>query len=149
VCAATVLAAEMITVKVPVLDVWTRKGSMFGKVATLKDGDSLQIIEKQPDGWMRVTVGEKEGYVKDTALLPPKSGGFAEAFKGMNVGRADASDASASMAARGIEPGARFYVNARNYRTDGLDEMMSARDAVAGPRFEEFIKQGNVGPAPK
>jgi SH3 domain len=147
--AATVAAIEVISVKVSVLDIWARKGSMFGTVATLKQGDQFVVIEHQADGWLFVAYNDKQGYVKDTALEPPKGGGFGDAFKGMNVGRADAADPSASMAARGIDQGPTFYATANNYRTDGLEEMLAARQAVVGPRFAQFTKDGNVGGAPK
>src|SRR5437763_12476886 len=147
--AAAVLAVELITVRVPLLDVWAKKGSMYGTVATLKQGDQLQVIEKQPDGWLRVAAGDKEGFIRETALVPPKSGGFGDAFKGMNVGRTDAADPSASNAARGIEPGATFYAGAKNLNVDGLQEMINARREVSGTRFEDFLREGNVGPAPK
>jgi hypothetical protein len=140
---------EVIQVKVPVLDVWARKGSMFGTVATLKDGDTLQVVEKQNDGWLRVSVGDKEGFIKETALAPPKGGGFGEAFKGMNIGRTEAADPSASMAARGIDEGTAYYVTTKNLPTDGLDEMLAAREAVVGQRFQQFITDGNVGPSSK
>jgi hypothetical protein len=147
--AATVMAIEVISVKVPVLDIWAHKGSMFGTVATLKQGDQFVVIEHQADGWLFVAYNDKQGYVNQTALEPPKGGGFGEAFKNMNVGRADAADPSASMAARGIGEGASFYATANNYRTDGLDEMIAARQSVVGPRFAQFTKDGNVGAAPK
>ena len=132
--AGAVLAVEVIAVKVQVLDIWSHKGSMFGTVATLKQGDQFVVIEHQADGWLFVAFGDKQGYVKETALEPPKGGGFGDAFKGMNVGRADAADPSASMAARGIDQGPAFYATAKNYQTDGLAEMLAARQAVVGPR---------------
>jgi hypothetical protein len=138
--------AEEITVQVPVVDVRAGKGSMFEVVATYKQNDRLQILEHQPDGWLRVQAGVYQGYLTATALVPPKGGSLADAFKGMNVGNKEASDATASNAARGLTTEAGQYGNAKNLSHDGLEEMMSAAESVAGEQFFKFTREGNVGP---
>jgi hypothetical protein len=144
VAVVTVLAEEI--VQVSVLDIRANKGSMYPVVATLREKDKFQILQKQNDGWLLVKARDAEGYVKDTALVPPKGGGFGSGFKGVALGKKEAADPTASNASRGITDGAKFYADAKSYRTDGLEEMLQAAEGVVGQRFLLFTGEANVGP---
>ena len=123
---------------------------MFPLVGIVKKGERLDVLEKQNDGWLRVQVNAKDGYVWAKSLEPPPNGGL---LAGLDVsklsgnrGDPNASSVTASAAAKGIDEGARFYASTNNYKMDGLIEMIDARDSVAGDPWFDFLREGNVGP---
>ena len=151
-CAATLSAAviEHREIQVEQVKVTQNKGIMFPVVGILKKGDTLDVLEKQTDGWLKVQLNAKEGYVWANALSPPPNGGL---LAGLNVtkmsgdrGDPTASGATASAAAKGIKEGAQFYADTNSYKMDGLEEMIDARDSVVGNPWFDFLREGKVGP---
>ena len=142
-----VILAEEIVCQVNGVDIHEKKISMSAIVATVNSNDRLQILEKLPDGMLHVKVGDKEGYVKATKLQIPQKGGFGDLLKNSRFeAHAQASDPTASMAARGLRDGAIVYAQAKNYSPQPLNSMIDTRRGVAGTRFDRFTKDGNVGP---
>ncbi len=151
-CAAALGATviEQREIKVEQVKVTAGKGIMTGLVGILKQGDRLDVLEKQTDGWLRVQLNNQEGYVWANSLEPPPNGGL---LAGLNVtkmsgdrGDPTASGATASAAAKGINPSTTFYASNNNYKMDDLIEMMDSRDSVAGNPWFDFLREGNVGP---
>ena len=139
--------AEQIVSKMSGVDIHEKKMSMSAIVATVNAGDALQVVERLPDGWLHVQVGGKDGYVKASKLDEPKGGGFGDLLKNSTFdAHAQASDPSASMAARGLRDGAIVYSKAKNYNAEPLNSMIDTRRHVAGARFDKFTQEGNVGP---
>ncbi len=143
----TVLA-EMIVLEVSGVDVHEKKMTMSAIVATLNANDLIEVLERTSDGWVHIKVKGEEGYVKGTSLAPPQNnGGFGDLLKNSNFdAHAQASDPTASMAARGLRDGAIVYARAKNYNPQPLETMIDTRRGVVGARFDKFTKEGNVGP---
>src|SRR4051812_20322608 len=146
-CCAIGLGATVIEqreIRVDQVTVRGGKGVMFPLVGTLKQGEQLSVLEKQNDGWLRVQVQDKEGYVWAKSLEPPPNGGLLAGLNpsklGAGAGKSDpnASSVTASAAAKGIGEGPRFYASTNNYDMTGLFEMIDARDSVAGNPWFDF-----------
>jgi uncharacterized protein YgiM (DUF1202 family) len=143
----TIVLAEELIVSKDGIDVHAKKISMSALVVTLKTGDHVQVLERTDDGWLRVKIGDKEGYVKASRLEQPKSGGFGDLLKNSKFeARGEASDPTASNASRGLGPGATIYANQKGLSAAPLNAMIDTRRSVIGPRYEQFIREGNVGP---
>jgi hypothetical protein len=104
------------------------------------------VVAREPDDWLKVQFGGKEGYVKATALSPRGATGLsAWAETAAPAGRT--SDVGASAAARGISDDAVRYAAAKGMNKAGLEQMIRNRDRVAGQRWQQFAQEGKVGPA--
>jgi uncharacterized protein YgiM (DUF1202 family) len=132
------------------IKVTDNKGIMFPVIGVLKKGDKLDVLEKQSDGWLKVQLNGKEGYVWANNLEPPKNGGL---IAGIDVSKIsgnrsdpNASSVTASAAAKGIEPSVQFYAVKSNYKLDDLVQMIDNRDSVVGNVWFDFLREGNVGP---
>jgi hypothetical protein len=143
----TAVLAEEIIVRMNGVDVHEKKITMSAIVGTLNSGDHLQVLERQSDGWLRVKVGDREGYVKASKLEEPRGGGFGDLLKNSQFeAHAEASDPTASMAARGLRDGAIVYSRAKNLNPAPLSTMIDTRRSVVGARYDQFTREGNVGP---
>jgi uncharacterized protein YgiM (DUF1202 family) len=132
------------------IKVTDNKGIMFPVIGVLKKGDKLDVLEKQSDGWLKVQLSGKEGYVWANNLEPPKNGGL---LAGIDVSKItgtqsdpNASSVTASAATKGIGPGVQFYADKSNYKLNDLVQMIDNRDSVTGNVWFDFLREGNVGP---
>ena len=142
--------AEDIPVRVKSLQVRSGKGSMYPLVAELKAGEKLQVTERQSGGWLKVKVGDEEGYVRETALASRGGSGLGDLSKGASAlsGNAEASDVGASAAARGIEPLAQQYAASNGMSTAGVEQMIANRNRVIDSgQWVKFTEEGKVGPS--
>ena len=132
------------------IKVTENKGIMFPVVGILKKGDKLDVLEKQPDGWLKVQFDGKEGFVWANNLEPPKNGGLLAGIdiSKLSGNRSDpnASSVTASAAAKGIDGDVRFYADKSNYKLNDLVQMIDNRDSVTGTVWFDFLREGNVGP---
>jgi hypothetical protein len=142
-----VAMAEQVVVEVQTLSVRAGKGSMYPVVAEVPKQTKLDVIERQPDGWLKVKANDKEGFIKESALKPRSPGMFSGAAAGANALTGNTSDVGAAAAARGITDDANTYAIQHGYKTDALDQMIANRNRVAGQRWVQFTQEGKVGPA--
>lgn len=142
-----VALAEDVIVQVQTLVVRSGKGSMHPPVAEVKKDSTLSIIERQPDGWLKVAVDGQEGYVKESALKPREASMISGLSAGANALTGSTSDVGATAAGRGINDDAAIYAQSNGMNTAPLDQMIANRDRVAGQRWVQFTQQGQVGPA--
>lgn len=142
-----VAVAEQVVVQVQSLVIRSGKGSMFAPVAEVPTNTTLEIIERQPDGWLKVKTGDKEGFIRDSALKPRSAGILSGAATGANAITGNTSDVGATAAARGIRDDAIAYAASKGYKTDALSQMIQNRNRVAGETWTKFTQDGNVGPA--
>lgn len=141
------LAAEQVRVEVQLLVIRSGKGSMHAKVAEAKKDDMLDVVQRDADDWLKVRFGDKEGYIKATALKPRGATGLSALAEGAAQLSGQTSDVGASAAARGIDDNAIAYASSKGMNTDGLKRMLDSRDRVVGQRWLAFTREGRVGPA--
>jgi uncharacterized protein YgiM (DUF1202 family) len=140
--------AEEVVVQVQSLVVRAGKGSMHPPVGEAKKDERLTVIERQPDGWLKVQIaGNRQGFVKETALEPRSAANLTPLVRGASALTGNTSDTGASAAARGIRPDADKYASGKGMNTTGLQQMIANRDRVSGDRWVQFAQEGNVGPA--
>jgi uncharacterized protein YgiM (DUF1202 family) len=139
--------ADEVLVEVESLVVRAGKGSMYEPVGEVPKDARLEVIERQPKGWLKVKVGDQEGYVKETALKPRDASLVSGLSAGANAVSGNTSDVGATAAGRGINDDAAVYATSNNYSTAALEQMIANRDRVVGDRWVQFTNEGKVGPA--
>lgn len=144
---AGVAMAEDIVVQVQAVAIRSGKGSMYPPVAQAANQQRLEIVAREPEGWLKVKIAGKEGYVKESALKPRSPSMFGGASSGVNALTGNNPDVGASAAARGIKDDAAKYASSKGYNTAALDQMIANRDRVAGERWVQFAQEGKVGPS--
>lgn len=143
---AGIAMAEQVVVQVQTLAIRNGKGSMYTPVAEVANGTSLDVVERYPDGWLKVKVNDKEGYVKETALKPRSPSMLGGASAGANALTGNTSDVGAAAAARGIQEDANVYAASKGYNTAALQEMIANRNRVAGDPWLRFTHEAKIGP---
>ena len=141
-----IAAAEQVVVQVQSLVIRNGKGSMFAPVAEVPNGTSLDVIERQSDGWLHVKVNDKDGYVKETALKPRSPSMLGGAPASANAMTGNTSDVGAAAAARGIRDDATVYASSKGYKTDALQQMIDNRNRVIGDPWLRFTYEAKIGP---
>src|SRR5689334_6808634 len=99
---STAALAEDVTVKLPTATVLAGKTARSARVAQLSEGQKLQVLGRE-GSWLKVKVGEKEGYVHENAVSASGGGGEGLGGLGKMLGSASgASSATSAEAGRGI-----------------------------------------------
>lgn len=144
---AGVAVAQEAVVQVQSVVIRSGKGSMYPSIGEATNNQRLEVIERQADGWLKVRLAGKEGYVKESALKPRSPSMFGDASAGMNALTGNTSDVGATAAARGISDDANKYAASKKYNTAALEQMVANRNRVAGERWVQFTQEGRVGPS--
>jgi uncharacterized protein YgiM (DUF1202 family) len=139
-------AAEEVWVKRMSLPIREGKGAAFSTVATASKGDKLQVIAHEGK-WLKVQSGQRVGYVYEDAISTREiqrgsDGGLRAALDG-----ADTSPLAADAAAKGLEPQAVTYADARKLNSQPLQTMIARRNAITGQQWLAFAAEGKVGPS--
>jgi hypothetical protein len=143
---AGVASAEDVYVKMPTARVKASAGAGADDVARLKKGDKLQVLGRQ-GSWVKVKVGDKEGYVHENSVSASGGGGGETGGLSQILGGASGSSAASSAeAGRGIGE-SLAYAKSHGMSTSGLDRMLAMRGQVSGAEWQRFTSEGNVGPA--
>lgn len=139
----SVAVAEEVWVKRPELNVRAGKGAAFETVATVKKGQKLEVIAREGT-WVKVKVGDTEGYVSQNSLSDKKvsGGGGLSTF----AGGPDTSGATASAGAKGLDEMAEQYAAAKGMDPKRVDEMIARTKAITGEEWAAFTREGQVGP---
>jgi uncharacterized protein YgiM (DUF1202 family) len=127
-------------------DIRDGKSAAAAVIATLKQGDAVQVVAKDESGWLTVSVpgqAGKTGFIFAKALgvkKPGDSTGLREAF----AGRTDTTEVTAAAAAKGLEPGTIAIAKDRKWDTATLDRLIKNRNAVTSKELEAFKKAMKV-----
>jgi hypothetical protein len=142
-----VAIAEQLVVQSESVVVRSGKGSMYPPVGEIRKNASIEVLERQAGGWLRVKVGDKEGFLREESLKPRDNRSLSGVTQITNAVSGNNPDASAVAAGRGIENDAMVYASQHNYNTAALQSMIASRDRVVGQRWIQFTTEGKVGPA--
>jgi len=141
--AGTVLA-EDIWVKSETVEIRSGKGAVYPVIATKKKGDSLAVVSREPKGWIKVKVGEQEGYVFESAISAQKVSGGGNLLSQMGAG--DAGNIGTAAAGRGLNKSAEEYAASKNMDPKLLDRLIAFRKKIDPSQWEKFTADGKVGP---
>ena len=146
IAAGAAAAALVVYVNVDRLDIVEKKRAVAKTVTTVDRNTPLNVIATEGK-WYKVEVGGKQGYVFDAtvATQPGSGGGKGVALSSVKGGKIPELETAAAV--KGIGDGAKQYASAGHLRTDGLQEMIRRRDAIAPAEFEQFLTQGGLAGA--
>jgi hypothetical protein len=143
---STAALAEDVTVKLPTATVLAGKTARSAKVAQLSEGQKLQVLGRE-GSWLKVKIGEKEGYVHENAVSA-SGGGGGEGLGGLGkmLGSASgASSATSAEAGRGIGESEK-WAQSKNMSAAGLQRMIAIRNSVSDADWQRFAGD-DKGPA--
>jgi hypothetical protein len=129
-------------VKRPELDLRASPSVAGNVVATAKQGQQLQVIAREGT-WVKVKVGQVEGYVSQNSLSDKKvsGGGGLAAF----AGGPDTSGATASAGVKGLDDMAEKYAAAKGLDPKRVDAMIARTEAITPEELAAFMREGKVG----
>jgi hypothetical protein len=133
---STAALAEDVTVKLPTATVLSAKTARSAKVAQLSEGQKLQLLGRE-GSWLKVKVGDKEGYVHENAV---SASGGGEGLGGLGKMLGSASGASAGSSAeagRGIGESEK-WAQSKNMSAAGLQRMIAIRNSVSDADWQTF-----------
>ncbi|HSI35979.1 MAG: SH3 domain-containing protein [Phycisphaerae bacterium] len=137
--------AEDVFVKQSRVVVREGKGAAYDEVTTVAKGDRLQVVGREGP-WIKVRAKGREGYVFESAVADQKPGeDLGAGLSKMLGGNAQASSASDAAAGKGLGE-ALDLAKSRGQSTAGLQKMKAIRKSVSGKDWEQFTREGNVGP---
>ncbi len=135
--------AEEVFVKSPKASVRAGKGPAHEEVASVKQGQPLEVIKR--DGkWIKVRVAGKEGYIFENTVSAEKvseSNSDLSAF--LKAGKASA--ATDALAAKGIDEEAEKWARAGSMDSAPLKKLMEETKKISGAEWEAFAADGKVG----
>ena len=135
--ASAAYAAERVC-RAPLAEVRSGKRSVSEVVATVKEGDKLDVIEEDKRGWLKVKVNGTEGYVFKSALDAPKARGVLAS----SDPRASATELAA--AGKGLTEQTLQYASTKNLSTAGIEKMLETRRGVSESAFNAFVAEGRL-----
>lgn len=139
-------AAEQVYVQASQAKIWRGKGPV-GLVATVDKNQQLTVLAREGK-WLKVQVGDKQGYVMETAISPkPVKGGASAAD--VLAGGSDTSGMDTSLAGRGLSEEAEAYAKAKNLDPKVVEQMIQRNRAITYEEWVAFQQAGNVGPEGK
>jgi hypothetical protein len=134
--------AEQVVVKSKSVAIQPTPSGMGSAVETVATNTPLEVLEHKGT-WLKVrTLSGKEGYVKEGALA-------SQSFTtGTGTLRGDAASTglNASLAGKGLEPEAKDFAKGRKADPAILEREFQRRDQITPEEFDQFLKQGQVGP---
>lgn len=134
--------AEEVWVKSESAEIRSGKAAVFPVLATGKKGDQLTVLAREGK-WIKVKLGDKEGYVYETALSTSKVGSGGNLLSNLGAGGTDMTSASA---AKGLEPSAETYASSRHLDPKPLQTMVDSAKTIDPKEWQAFTAAGKVGP---
>jgi uncharacterized protein YraI len=134
-------ATNEVWVKSGQVDIREGKGAVYPVVASVKKGEKLTIVAREGK-WVKVMVGEKEGYVLEDRLSEKKVNRDMLA----GLGGSDAGSLDVTAAGKGLDENAVEYGRAHGYNEALLNELVEIRKSVTPEMWMAFTKEGRVGP---
>ncbi|MCY2954384.1 MAG: SH3 domain-containing protein [Planctomycetota bacterium] len=143
--AAGAVLAEDVWVKSESAEIRSGKGAVFPLVAKAEKGAQLTVISREPKGWIKVKVGDKEGYVYENSISPQQVKGGGNLFSAMGAG-VEASNLSAGAAGKGLEPQAEDYAKGKRLDPGPMNWLIAFRKKIVPKEWAAFTAEGKVGP---
>jgi uncharacterized protein YgiM (DUF1202 family) len=148
VCSATAAFAETMYVQAKTAQLRAGKTSLDAVVASVKFGDSLEVVGR--DGaWVEVktSVGAR-GWIYNNKLSSTKPSGSSDALAklGQSMRGGDASATTASAGARGLDKASEGYANRTGISPkdrEAVDRMTSYQ--IPDQEVEDFLREGGLG----
>ncbi len=123
-------------------------GSIFKAVATAQHGETVKVLQRDPNNWLQLErdpkSGGEKGWAHAKALelrADPDGGNLAKALSTRN----DAPQVRATAASKGIEPQTEIYASYRGISTAGLAELKRRRESIAREDYLRFIQDLKKG----
>jgi uncharacterized protein YgiM (DUF1202 family) len=135
-------AAEQVWTKQAV-DIREGKSGFSKIVVSAKKGDQLTVLAREGT-WVKVQVGDKQGYVFQNALSEKKVGS-GQSIGDMMAGGDSTSGMSAANATKGLDQIAEDYAKNKNMDPKVVDAMIARNTAITDAERVAFMRQGNVG----
>lgn len=140
------LFAEDIWVKSESAEIRAGKGAVFPLIATAKKGAKLEVVSREPKGWIKVKVEDKEGYVYEKSISAEKvEGGSGNLLSAVGAG-SDASAMSTGAAAKGVTESAATYAANKHLDPKLMDWLIAFRKKIDARDWQAFTAEGKVGP---
>jgi uncharacterized protein YgiM (DUF1202 family) len=142
VCFAQATAQEIVYAKqaVPIRE---GKSGFANVVVTTKKNDKLTVLARE-DKWLKVQLGDKQGYVFENAISDKKVGS-GQGFGNAMAGGDSASGLDTSAAFKGLDENAEIYAKNKNMNPKVVDAMIARNTAIADADRVAFMKEGKVG----
>jgi hypothetical protein len=143
---STAAVAEDVVVKQPAASVMSGKTARSSKVAQLSAGDKVQVLGRE-GSWLRVKVGDKEGYLHENSVGGSGGGlgaALGEAGKGFSSATGTRGLSSAA-AGKGVGDSAAAWAGSKSMNTSGLERMIAMRNSVSEPDWQKFAADGKGG----
>ena len=135
-------AAESVWTKQNV-DLREGKSGFSPVVVTAAKGSQLTVLAREGT-WLKVQLGDKQGYVFQGATSPTKVGSGAS-MGDMMAGGDTTSGMSTASAAKGLDPIAEDYAKGKKLDPKVVDAMIDRNKAITDAERVAFMKEGNVG----
>ena len=136
---ASTAFAESVWVKAEVVDLRGGKAAVYPTVGQVKKGQELTVVSR--DGhWVQVQSGAATGWIYDSSVSTAKvDAGF--------QGKADTTEISTGIAARGWDNDAEIYTKNRHLSTAWMDYLSGIRKGIQPPEYVAFTNspQGHLG----
>ena len=103
-------------------------------MTSAKRGDDLEILSREPDGWLRVRFGKLEGFLRASALADPQRPEDVASL----AQSGGSTQLEAATATKGLDKDALAYAGARHYNTAALQRMIDVRQSISAAELQRF-----------
>ena len=138
----SVAAALAIPVTRDRVQLRSEKSLLSSVVSSAKRGDDLEILSRDPDGWLRVRVGKVEGCVRESALADPQRPTDVASL----AQSGGSTQLEAATATKGLDKDALAYAGARHYNTAALQRMIDVRQSISPADLQRFRMDASLKP---
>jgi len=133
VMAASTSFGESLWVKSATVDLHTGKAAIYPSTGTLAKGTEVTVVSRD-SGWVQVTAAGKTGWVFEGSLSKDRVGGD------MNLTPGATAEMSTASAARGLQPDAEAYVQARHLDKGPLESLRALRKNIPPEEWVAFVQ---------
>ena len=131
--AATTSFGESLWVKSATVDLRTGKGAIYPSAGTLVKGTEVTVVARD-SGWVQVTSAGKSGWVFEGSLSKDRVGGDVNLLPGATA------EMSTASAARGLQPDAEAYVQAKHLDKGPLESLRALRKSIPPEEWVAFVQ---------
>jgi len=141
---AAAALAEDVWIKSETVQIRSGKGAVFPVIATATKGTQLTVVAHEGK-WLRVKVGDQEGYVYESSISTDKVGGGGNLLSDLGAG-AQASDMSTGAAGKGLAAEADDWAKDKNLDPGPMNRLIAFRKSIDPKQWQAFTAEGKVGP---
>ena len=136
--------ADSVWIKSEQVDIRSGKGAVYPVIKSVPKGTELTVVAREGH-WIKVQIGDQQGYVFDGATSPDKVGSGGNLLASLGAG-ADASNMSSGAAAKGLAPEADQWAASKNIDPGPMNKLIAFRKNFNPHLWEVFTAEGKVGP---